>query len=187
MTSFRLSRTFFESFWRFYRSAAVLSNFLLYHALERLSRSFSTFFIRSVAAYQRQLLDCNTLSCACQQLFEFLQASVDRAAHLADSLVRIPDLSLDSFALCIVLPLFQMPKNRFFSLLLYHLYWSWYQALFADTRNSDYRYRISQLFSRIGWSCSPLNAASTVSGILSKSAIREFGFNIALSCPKGTK
>ena len=93
MTSFRLSRTFFESFWRFYRSAAVLSNFLLYHSLERLSRSFSTFFIRSVAAYQRQLLDCNTLSCACQQLFEFLQASVGRAAYLADSLVRIPDLS----------------------------------------------------------------------------------------------
>ncbi|WP_308543021.1 hypothetical protein, partial [uncultured Oscillibacter sp.] len=54
---------------------------------------FSTFFVRSVAAYQRQLLDCNTLSCACQQLFEFLQASVDRAAHLTDSLVRIPDLS----------------------------------------------------------------------------------------------
>ena len=85
---------------------------------------FSTFFIRSVVAYQRQLLDCNTLSCACQQLFEFLQVSVGRAAHLADSLVRIPDLSLDSFALCIVLPLFQMPRNRFFSLLLYHLYWS---------------------------------------------------------------
>ena len=29
MTSFRLSRTFFESFWRFYRSVAVLSNFFI--------------------------------------------------------------------------------------------------------------------------------------------------------------
>ena len=53
---------------------------------------FSILFIRSVAAYHQQLLDCNTLSCACQQFFEFLQVSVGRAAYLADSLVRIPDL-----------------------------------------------------------------------------------------------
>ena len=45
----------------------------------------------------------------------------------------------------------------------------------------------SQLLSKIGCSCSPLRAASTVSEILSKSAIRELGFKIALSCPKGTK
>ena len=91
MTSFRLSRTFFEVFDVFTGPSLYSAAFLLYHALERLSRSFSTFFIRSVAAYQRQLLDCNTPSCACQQLFEFLQVSVGRAAHLADSLVRVPD------------------------------------------------------------------------------------------------
>ena len=84
-------KNFFRKFLTFLPVRRCTHQFLLYHTLERLSRSFSTFFIRSVAAYQRQLLDCNTLSCACQQLFEFLQASVGRAAHLADSLVRIPD------------------------------------------------------------------------------------------------
>ena len=91
MTSFRLSRTFLKVFDVFSGPSLYSATILLYHTLERLSRSFSTFFIRSVAAYQRQLLDYNTLSCACQQFFEFLQASVGRAAHLADSLVRIPD------------------------------------------------------------------------------------------------
>ena len=85
-------KNFFQSFLAFTGPSLYSATFLLYHALERLSRSFSTFFIRSVVAYQRQLLDCNTLSCACQQFFEFLQVSVGRAAYLADSLVRIPDL-----------------------------------------------------------------------------------------------
>ena len=92
MTSFRLSRTF-SKFSTFSGPSLYSATFILYHTLERLSRSFSTLFIRSVAAYQRQLLDCNTPSCACQQFFEFLQVSVGRAAHLADSLVRIPDPS----------------------------------------------------------------------------------------------
>ena len=41
--------------------------------------------------------------------------------------------------------------------------------------------------SSTGWICSPRRAASTVSGILEKSATRELGFAWALSCPKGTK
>ena len=118
---------------------------------------------------------------------------------------------MDSFALCIVFPLYQLPRNRFFSLLLYHLYWS-YSSKLSSPHSILYNYieRVpgtkqslpvpgtllfklsetivfSQLLSKIGCSCSPLRAASTVSGILSKSAIRELGFKIALSCPKGTK
>ena len=38
-----------------------------------------------------------------------------------------------------------------------------------------------------GCSCSPRSAASIVSGIFVKSAIKEQGLSIALSCPNGTK
>ena len=44
MTSFRLSRTFFESFWRFYRSAAVLSNFFtVSHSRASVKKFFQLF------------------------------------------------------------------------------------------------------------------------------------------------
>ena len=40
---------------------------------------------------------------------------------------------------------------------------------------------------RMGWSCSPRRAASTVSASRRKSAWRERGFFAGSSCPKGTK
>ena len=47
--------------------------------------------------------------------------------------------------------------------------------------------RLNVHYSSIGWSCLPCRARSTVSGSFVKSATRDAGFFMGLSCPKGTK
>ena len=133
---------------RFRRNIAIIHDFIPF--VKNFFWKFLTFF--PVRRCTQQLFYCITLSSVCQEVFQLFSFArlplisdnfciVTHCLVLVNSFLNFfkfllaaprisrtawleyQTLSLDSFALCIVLPLFQMPRNRFFSLLLYHLYW----------------------------------------------------------------
>ena len=88
-TSFRLSSTFFKSFWRPIRFR-ISSNFLsLPHSRSFVKNFFSEVFGFLLSRHTRQLFYVTTSCGHCQVLFSF---PLCRSAHGGDSLVRIPRL-----------------------------------------------------------------------------------------------
>ena len=123
MTSFRLSRTFSKVFDVFTGPSLYSATFYfitLSSVCQEVFQLFSFARLPLISDNFWIVTHCLAFVNSFLNFFKFLLAAprISRAAWL-----ECQTLSLDSFALCIVLPLFQMSRNRFFSLLLYHLYW----------------------------------------------------------------
>ena len=188
-----LSSTFFKVF---LTSLAALrsSNFLSLPHSEAFVKNFFQKFLRLASVISAAtILGYHILWLLSSVFFHF---TLWRSAYRADSFVRIPNHS------AFVNTIFQLSSLFLFfpvfsRLLLCHTYLlifiiQSFLYLLRVFRPSIYieKARVSPRLSyRIssGCSCSPRSAASIVSGIFVKSAIKEQGLSIALSCPNGTK
>ena len=188
-----LSSTFFKVFLTSLAALRSSNFFSLPHSKAFVKNFFSEVFEARFRYLSGNHFRLPHLAAAVKCFFHF---TLWCSAYRADSFVRIPNHS------AFVNTIFQLSSFFLFfpvfsRLLLCHTYLlifiiQSFLYLLRVFRPSIYieKARVSPRLSyrsSSGCSCSPRSAASIVSGIFVKSAIKEQGLSIALSCPNGTK